>query len=254
MIRLRRVALPPDIVVRLGEYTDEIRQQPTEADRRDKAKNLWAGGTARRQVRPSLVTGLAEMAHGHQRCMYCGDSQGTDVDHFEPKSRAPLRTFDWLNHLYACSFCNSFEKGNRFPTAPDGSPLLVDPTAEDPLDHLRLVLPLGEYQGLTERGWSCIDVFGLNRRPVLIKGRRDAYTTAKHSITLWRLARDMGQNDLTREIVQVAWNRPLADVLVSMFHQSEHPAAEALFVGEEDILALLRDPELRAGFLHSGRK
>lgn len=249
MIRLRRVALPPDTVERLGEYTEDIRQQSTEGDRRTRAKNLWAGSTTRRRVRPALVAALAEMAPGHERCMYCGDSQGTDVDHFEPKSLTPLRTFDWLNHLLACSFCNSNQKRNLFPTAADGSPLLVDPTAEDPLDHLRLVLPLGTYKGLTERGRSCVEVFGLNARPVLVKGRRDAYATARHSIELWRIAMDNGQRDKAGEIVRVAWNRPLADVLVAMFHQSEHPAADALFAGEEDVLGLLRDPELRAGFV-----
>ncbi|WP_367827937.1 hypothetical protein [Streptomyces sp. LMG1-1-1.1] len=39
-------------------------------------------------------------------------------------------------------------------------------------------------------------------------------------------------------------------MLVTMLHQSEHAAAEALFAGEDDVLALLRDPELREGFLH----
>lgn len=119
MIRLRRVALPPDTVARLGEYTDDIRQHPTESDRRARAKNLWASSTARRRVRPALVAGLAEMAPGHERCMYCGDSQGTDIDHFEPKSLTPLRTFDWFNHLLACSYCNSNQKRNLYPTAPD---------------------------------------------------------------------------------------------------------------------------------------
>jgi hypothetical protein len=52
----------------------------------------------------------------------------------------------------------------------------------------------------------------------------------------------------------LAWNRPLVDVLVAMFHQSEHPAAEALFANEADVLSLLRDPELRAAFMHLGRR
>lgn len=248
MIRLRRAVLSAGTAQLLKDYTDDIRQQATEKERKDRAKNLWAN---RRQVRPALLRGLAEMAPGHERCMYCGDSQGTDIDHFEPKSLAPLRTFDWLNHLLACSFCNSNQKRNRFPTAVDGSPLLVDPTTDDPLDHLRLVLPLGEYRGLTERGRACIEVFGLNERSVLVKGRRDAYATARHSVELWRIAVDKGQRDKAAEIVRVAWDRPLVDVLVTMFHQSGHPAADALFVGEEETLDLLRDPELRTAFQHS---
>lgn len=250
MIRLRRAALLPDTTTHLAEYTEAIRQQASEPERRAKAKQLWTSSAARRRVRPALAAALADMAPGHERCMYCGDGQGTDVDHFEPKSCAPLRTFDWLNHLLACSYCNSNQKRDRFPAAADGSPLLVDPTAEDPLDHLRLVLPLGVYRGLTDRGQACIEVFGLNTRAVLVKGRRDAYVTAKQSIELWRMATDKGLHDKAAEIVRVAWNRPLADVLVAMFHQSGHPAAEALFVGEAEALGLLRDSELRASFLN----
>ncbi|GGM91910.1 HNH endonuclease [Streptomyces fuscichromogenes] len=247
MIRLRRAVLEADTAERLRGYTDDIRRQATERERKDRAKELWAN---RRQVRPALVKGLAEMAPGHERCMYCGDSQGTDIDHFEPKSLAPLRTFDWLNHLLACLFCNSNQKRNLFPTAADGSPLLVDPTVEDPLDHLRLVLPLGTYRGLTDRGRACIEVFGLNERAVLVKGRVDAYWTARDSVELWRTAMDKGDRDKAKRIVRVAWDRPLIDVLVAMFHQSGHPAADALFAGEEELLGLLLDSELRTAFLH----
>ncbi|MFC7929742.1 HNH endonuclease [Streptomyces cinereoruber] len=246
MIRLRRVALPQETARRLEKYTEEIAEQATEGARKAKAGDLWS---ARRGVRPALLDALTEMAPGHARCMYCGDSQGTDIDHFDPKSRTPLRTFDWFNHLLACSYCNSNQKRSLFPTDGDGTPLLVDPTLRDPLDHLRLVLPLGQYKARTPQGQACIDVFGLNSRPVLVKGRVDAYATARHSLELWRIATDKGQHDKAREIVRVSWNRPLVDVLVAMFHQSRHSAADALFMGEEEVLVLLRDPELREGFL-----
>ncbi|MGW0120236.1 HNH endonuclease [Streptomyces sp. NPDC003327] len=249
MIRLRRVALPPGTVTRLGEYTEEIAEQATDKARKDRARELWA---ARRTVRPALLAALTEMAPGHARCMYCGESQGTDIDHFDPKSRTPLRTFDWSNHLLACSYCNSNQKRSLFPLDADGAALLVDPTLGEPLDHLRLVLPLGEYRARTPQGQACIDVFGLNSRPVLVKGRVDAYALSRQALRLWRIVTDEGQHDQAREIVQVSWNRPLVDVLVAMFHQSEHPAAEALFAGEDGVLTLLRDPELREGFLNRG--
>lgn len=243
MIRLHRAELPQKTTSCLAQYTREIRQS---ADGKAEAARLWE---SRRSVRPALFSALAEMAPGRTRCMYCGDSQGTDIDHFEPKSRAPLRTFDWLNHLLACSFCNSNQKRSLFPTAPDGAPLLVDPTGCDPLDHLRLVLPLGEYRARTGQGQACIDVFGLNARKALVDGRKDAYASARHSVELWRIATDRGQHDKAAEIVDVSWNRPLADVIVSMFHQSAQPSADLLFVNADDTLALLRDPDLRAAFL-----
>ncbi|MEL5957461.1 HNH endonuclease [Streptomyces sp. CLV115] len=230
-------------------YTQEI-AQAAEPGRKAKAADLWGNTTVRRRVRDGLLTTLADMAPGHQRCMYCGDGQGTDIDHFEPKSLAPLRTFDWLNHLLACSYCNSNQKRNKFPRSDeDGSPLLLDPTLQDPLNHLRLVLPLCEYKGLTAQGEACIEVFGLNERGVLVEGRRTAYGTAKQSVELWRIATDRGQHSKAAEVVRVAWNRPLADVLAAMFHQSDHPAADLLFDGEEETLDLLRDSALREGFL-----
>lgn len=68
----------------------------------------------------------------------------------------------------------------------------------------------------------------------------------------WRAATDKGRTQRARDIVRIAWDRPLADVLASMFHQSALPAAEAMFAEVNDGLALLRDPELRAGFLGHG--
>ncbi|MFF0072157.1 HNH endonuclease [Streptomyces sp. NPDC005494] len=248
MIRLERADLPPDTTARLKTYTQRI-EKTAESGRKAKAAELWAHTTVRRHVRDGLLATLAVMAPGHQRCMYCGDSQGTDIDHFEPKSLAPVRTFEWLNHLLACAYCNSNQKRSKFPRAEDGSPLLLDPTLENPLAHLRLVLPLCTYKALTPQGAACIDVFGLNSRGVLVDGRRTAYGTAKQSVELWRIATDRGQHDKAAEVVRVAWNRPLADVLVGMFHQSDHPAAALLFDGEEETLDLLRDPALREAFL-----
>ncbi|MFE7622378.1 hypothetical protein [Streptomyces sp. NPDC057509] len=110
MIRLERAPLPADTAAHLTTYTDRI-ERTAEADRKAKAADLWAHTTVRRRVRGGLLATLADMAPGHQRCMYCGDSQGTDIDHFEPKSLAPLRTFEWFNHLLACAYCNSNRSG-----------------------------------------------------------------------------------------------------------------------------------------------
>ncbi|MFI6960442.1 HNH endonuclease [Streptomyces sp. NPDC050255] len=235
----------------LKAFTGKI-EETAEPGQKAKAASLWGHTTVRRRVREELLATLAEMAPGHERCMYCGDSLGTDIDHFEPKSLAPLRTFEWLNHLLACSYCNSNQKRNRFPrSGTDGSPLLLDPTLQDPLKHLRLVLSAGVYRGRTPQGEACIEVFGLNTRKPLVAGRVTAYCTAKQSVELWRIATDRGQHGKAAEVVRVAWDRPLADVLIAMFHQSDHPAADAHFVGEEETLGLLRDQGLREAFLAS---
>ncbi|MER5357457.1 HNH endonuclease [Streptomyces sp. NPDC002785] len=229
----------------MDAHTDDIREaeRPT-----DKARYLWNHTTVRRHVHPALISVLVQMAPGHERCMYCGDNQGTDIDHFEPLTLAPLRTFAWPNHLLACSLCNSHYKRHIFPRDEGGRPLLLDPTIEDPLEHLHLILGVGRYEALSPQGTASIDVFGLNRGS-LLKGRLDAYRTAGLFLTQWRNATHKRQYNKARDVVRIAWDRPLADVLAAMFHQSALPVAESLFDGEDDVLELLCDPSVREGFL-----
>ena len=89
-----------------------------------------------RQTKPlkTALGVLQKMAGPRQRCMYCGDSHGTDMEHFWPKSSHPERMFRWPNFLLCCTECGRF-KGEQFPLE-NGTPLLVDPTADDPWQYL----------------------------------------------------------------------------------------------------------------------
>lgn len=78
-----------------------------------------------------LIEELHRMAGGRNRCFYCSDSRGTDVDHFKPIGIDTSRTFTWPNHLWICTECNR-HKGGQYPTAQNGMALLIDPSAEDP--------------------------------------------------------------------------------------------------------------------------
>jgi uncharacterized protein (TIGR02646 family) len=83
-----------------------------------------------------LVAGtLREMAGNRARCMFCGDSQGTDIDHFRPMATYCDHAFQWINLLWVCAGCNR-RKGDQFPVDSHGRPLLIDPTVEDPWDYL----------------------------------------------------------------------------------------------------------------------
>ena len=95
--------------------------------------------------------------------MYCEGSQGTDIDHFEPRSRNPEQAFVWDNYLLACSHCNSTEKREQFPVDEEGQPLLIDPTDgdDDPRDHLALSLQ-GRWVPRTRKGTETLEVLGLN--------------------------------------------------------------------------------------------
>jgi uncharacterized protein (TIGR02646 family) len=67
--------------------------------------------------------------------MYCHDSRGVDIDHFWPKADYPERAFVWENLLLLCTGCNR-RKGGRFDLDVNGSPMLLNPTEDDPWDHL----------------------------------------------------------------------------------------------------------------------
>ncbi|WP_419999263.1 hypothetical protein [Streptomyces boninensis] len=140
-----------------------------------------AAKVAKRHIKSLLI----QMAPGRIRCMYCLDNQGTDIDHFEPKARTPLRTFCWDNHLLACSHCNSNEKRNLYPCDPStGACLLIDPTVDDPADHLMLLPKSGELKARTAKGCHSIKVFGLNRYDLRI-GRADACGVFISELVRW---------------------------------------------------------------------
>lgn len=117
----------------------------TYLDRRQiKANELLSNGslnverewkTARQtdKMRKVLST-LQSMMGERQRCMYCLDSHGCDIEHFRPKSSYPKWMFKWNNLLLCCTECGRI-KGSQFPL--DGKhPMLIDPTKEEPWDYL----------------------------------------------------------------------------------------------------------------------
>jgi hypothetical protein len=175
--------------------------------------------------------------------MYCADSLGTDIDHFEPIKEFPAGTFAWPNHLLACSFCNSNQKRDRFPRDAAGQALLIDPTRDDPVDHLRLILRTGEYRPLTPRGSATIDVFGLNRRD-LTRGRSGAFVMAKAALCraheLLRADRGVEATDCVHALRE----QPHASVLNEMLRSARLPGAPDVLGA--DTTAALRDHEVIA--------
>ncbi|NUT19145.1 MAG: HNH endonuclease [Hamadaea sp.] len=233
MIPLRRPELPTDALARMLDLTERIAAVPGPR-RSAEARRIWSRD---RTVRPTIRQALGGMAPGLERCMYCGDNQGSDVDHFEPLSRNPLRTFDWLNHLLACSICNGHYKRDRYPLDAEGNPLLVDPTVDDPADHLRLSLTTGSYVGLTARGEATIEVCGLNRA-ILTRGRLAARTTIERCLRMWDRARRLDETELAAEVLDTAREQPFTAVAYAMVRTAELPTATAVLPAE--IVRLLR--------------
>ncbi|MFI9616722.1 hypothetical protein ACIHCM_34445 [Streptomyces sp. NPDC052023] len=198
------------------------------------AREQWIKAqTPRKHVR----TALESMTRGAVRCMYCDDSRGTDIDHFQPLENAPLRAFEWSNHLLACSYCNSNAKRSQYPVNADGVCLLVDPSAEDPADHLQLLLKSGLYDPVDEsaRGEETIRVFGLNR-PDLVKGRLDAFVRACSNLRDWHRLHQDADPEAGR-LAQALLDSPFIDVVHAMTRLK--PGVEATVVGQATVPALV---------------
>lgn len=190
MIPIQRSAPPAEVVADLRRRTERL--VATEADG-EAARKEWANGAETKQRVRDL---LGEMAPGRTRCMYCLDNVGTDIDHFEPLTRAPLRAFDWPNHLLACARCNSKYKRELFPCDEDtGEPLLIDPTAQDPSVDLQLRPEVGEYATVTPRGEQTARLFQLNGRQELIEGRRFFYELGREQLVRWHELQQAGECD-----------------------------------------------------------
>lgn len=230
MIPLRRPPLEQELRDRLSRRAAALRERAAGAA---EARQEWRRARA---VRSSLLELLETVAPGITRCMYCGDSEGTAIDHFEPLARAPLRAFDWLNHLLACSHCNSNEKRDRYPCGPDGSCLLVDPCREDPADHLRLILPTGEYRPRTEKGAETIRTFGLDRE-VLKRGRAHAYVRCKSMLRDYDGLCRSGEKSEAGDVSRALGVHPFADVLYAMVRVMYEPGAH-LVMGAKVVAAL----------------
>ena len=155
------------------------------------------------------------MAPGIQRCMYCGDNLGTDIDHFDPVRRSPTKTFEWANHFLACSHCNSNLKRDEYPCDKYGDRLLLDPTLDNPLEHLRLRLNEGKYEALTPKGAETIRVFGLNR-PDLIKGRENAFRARTAILMYIGILLKQGREPEAQEQMKTLVEEPHASVFYTM--------------------------------------
>ncbi len=241
MIALRRIALGDSALETLAGLTEMIRSKELQESRLVEARRLWRSRT---NIRADLKTSLQKFASGRHKCMYCGDNQGTDVDHYEPIAVNPLKAFNWLNHLLACSACNSHHKRDQFPLGSNGAPLLLDPTSDDPLEHLGLALSVGRYTPLTERGKATIEICQLNR-DILCRGRQVAYDTSTLLLEAWLKASDSGNIQMASMARMAIQEQPFADVIHAMLRYAESPGAHELFYDRIQVVSILRRSDLR---------
>ena len=131
MRRLTRPPLPArtsSFLARCQSRADTLQEQGTLDIERE-----WRNARQRKAL-TGVLDALRNLSGPHWRCMYCTDSHGCDIEHFRPKKPYPTHAFHWLNLLLCCTTCNR-KKGDQFPTL-NGAPLLIDPTVDDPWEHL----------------------------------------------------------------------------------------------------------------------
>lgn len=120
------------------------------------------------KIRPDLIKEF------NNKCGYCeGNLNITShpqIDNFYPKSKYPKEAFKWENLILCCDICN-VTKMDRFPVDEDNNPILINPSIEDPEEHITLDTNSGLLEGKTERGKITISSLGLNR-PMLVELRR----------------------------------------------------------------------------------
>jgi uncharacterized protein (TIGR02646 family) len=232
VIPIPRIALDAQLNARLDDLTARLKSRQADVAA---ARTAWRSAAPERS---KLRSRLAEMAPGVQRCMYCGDSLGTDIDHFQPIAKDTARTFDWLNHLLACSHCNSNEKRDRFPLDSAGNAMLIDPTQDDPDQHLTLLLSSGEYRSKTPRGAASIEVYGLNRVDLAL-GRSYAFHSRKLTLCGAHVQIRQGRVHEATAGLRALVQEPFASVLCAMLQLLGSTDEDIL---GHDVVAALRDP------------
>lgn len=128
-----------------------------------------------------VLATLKSMMGERERCMYCLDSHGTDIELFWPKTPYPERMFLWPNLLLCCTECGRL-KGSVFPLA-EGQPLLIDPTAEEPWQYLDFDPTTGNIVArfeLDRNNWSpkglkTVEILHLDRREAVAVGYQRTY-------------------------------------------------------------------------------
>ncbi|MFJ1758612.1 HNH endonuclease [Kitasatospora sp. NPDC088134] len=186
------------------------------------------------------------MSVGISCCMYCGQDLADNIDHYIPVKADPTKAFTWLNYILACGPCNTRFKNGLHEVDPAGRPLLVDPTVEDPADHIQLSLTTGTYIGITERGIYTEKTCGLNEDQ-REEARLQAIGSLATSIDSWLRHWESDRTEADRIAANIR-DEPFAGVLRALLDQALSPIADILFEGVVRVgfLDVMRSPEVQA--------
>ncbi len=140
------------------------------------------------QAMVAVLKTLQKIMGMRERCMYCLDSHGSDIEHFRPKAVYPKRMFRWRNVLLCCTECGRF-KGNQFPLQ-GKRPLLIDPSKEEPWRYLDFDADTGNICARFDphdnayclKGEKTVEILQLDRREALSTGYLKTYHRISNKI------------------------------------------------------------------------
>jgi len=151
----------------------ELRRRASLCTDSSEARQEW---NRYRRARP-VIDELKRMAGARDRCFYCSDSRASDVEHFIPIALDYEQAFRWSNMLWICTPCNR-KKLKRSPIV-NGRRVLIDPSLDDPWNHLVLDVASGFLAprylaggAVDERGEMTLRVLDILNYEALSEGRR----------------------------------------------------------------------------------
>lgn len=201
----------------------------------------WAASRAMPELRVASRL-LDAMASGLTSCMYCERGECEDIEHIRPKSTHSEHAFCWGNMLKVCAPCNR-QKGHRYHAD------LIDPSRDDPFDHLLLLPSAGRYVARSgdARGRETLRVLPrLANDPQLLRGRAMAWAKLRVLLSRYDALTEVGDTPGAEEIRVIVVNEPFSAVFAAMLRMSTEPgASDVLNDTRIDLVGVLaRRPEV----------
>jgi uncharacterized protein (TIGR02646 family) len=246
MRRIRRLPLGRKAQVWLFVQTKKILRS---ADPKSTAEALWKStgdprSTRKYRYRREVKETLERMSLGG-RCMYCEHDEASEVEHFWPKAKFPERTFCWANLLWICGTCNR-AKRDKFQVSALHEPLLVDPTVDDPDEHLELSPKEGRFVA-REGSMKGPNTIAILNRYFLVRKRQEAWEALQGLVVSYAQARARGDARLAEVLKGELCKRPFPALLgfLLRFAELDEPERYIHVDGCLDALRVHRD-EIRA--------
>ncbi|MFZ6755997.1 HNH endonuclease [Undibacterium sp. Ji50W] len=156
----------------LNKLSDKTAEIASSNDPKKRAEEIYKVSRTTVWFKSSVVDSLKKLSGLGERCMFCGSSEASQVDHFKPKATFPHLAMAWENYIWICSVCNQ-SKLDNFPLSSDGSSLLINPIDEDiwqffSLDELGYILSKWDVaiDDVNVRSKTCETFYKFNRQAV----------------------------------------------------------------------------------------